>query len=261
MAAAAPEIQNPATQLAAMALRLIGATSVEDEGAPREWLQTALDWLDVEVRHLAGTSRALWLVQRTIDLPLSADSANYSLVPVNLSAEKNLILQGAQGGTALRLNEVPDEGIQFPIRASVYDSRADEIREEPVKIYRRWEFDEIQNKSASGIPRGIFIDRSIEPVMTVYPVPADDYSVIRLTFQSFAAAVEKLGQQRAAALRTAWDSWAIHATAVRLGSGAIKVLPANRLIFLKGERDTLRDELRSFENDDHYRPRISMPNE
>jgi len=252
--------QMSVSAIAEKALRRIGAVSIEDEDIPKHWLQEAADWLDIVVQNLTGVSRIAWLVQRTIDLPLIEGEGNYSLVPVNLSAQKNRIVQADQTGTAVRLNSIPDEGVQFPIRASIFSSADPGQSELPVKLARRWEYDGIENKAGSGRPSMIYIDRSMEPVMTVWPIPTDDYQVIRLTFQSFAPESTRLDSQQISQLRSAWKLWAILATGYEMGNGAFKRLPEAELARLKGDRDQVHDKLMAFENDDHYRPRISLPN-
>lgn len=253
--------QISTTSIVTRALRRFGAISIEDQEVSKHWLQEGAEWFDILVRNLTGTSRTAWLIQNTIEIPLVAGYADYSLVPTALSAQKNQILQANNTGGALKVNSIPDEGIQFPMRASIYSRLSPTPSERDVTLYRRWEFDEIPNKGASGIPHGIFIDRSMEPVMTTWPIVPDNDHVLKLVFQSFAPTASRLSNQSPMRLRTAWEYWAVLALAYELSSGPIKRIPIGERKEIKDDRDKAKDALLAFENDDHYRPRISKSSE
>lgn len=245
------------TEICTRALRRIGSFSINDQAADPAYLQEARYWLDLHVGHLAATNRIKWLEPVTVSIPIEGGEQNYSLRPTNLSSQAGQSLV-SQGVDAIRVNNMPSEGMQFPITAMLKDSSGNE---RPVKILRRYEWDAIGDKDQSGTPSGIFIDRTMEPVMKVHPIPVDDGLSIELTIQTFHPDLAKIKPERRPILRQSWDLWAVTVTALACARGPIRRLPQGEVKDLENEEARYRTELLAFENDDQFRHRRTVYND
>lgn len=222
-----------ARKIAEDALKKIGSLSINDDGADPAEMEEALHWLDLEMAFLSGTEPLLWLVPDTIPVPLTGAQKTYKL------------------STALGAN-FPVDGIQFPKHAML---DLGNMNEEPVEIIGRLEYDRIARKDQSGSPTRIFIDRLVEPTMTIWPVIGTGVTglSINLTFQTFAPKFSGNGR-RATGLRAAWQRWAIYQVAAGIGDGTVRKLPDREVTTLRAIAESSRSRLAGFENSDHASP-------
>jgi hypothetical protein len=228
-----------ARQLCELALRAIGAFPVTESAADSEQLRTAMDWLDMILAELAGTTRLFALVPATISLPLSGGQSAY-----NLEEELG--------------SEMPPDGLQFPVNAWLEDAAGNR---HPLQIVPRDKFEAVNNAATSGPPRMIHIDRlATAPQLRTYPVLANGVTgwKIKLDVQTYAPDISPggvTGTQPSDAVMTkfrqAWQLYLVTTLAYHLGSGAIIKLPEASLA--RFEKTMLRSKvaLEAFENREH----------
>ena len=219
------------------ALMDIGSFSMADEAADPDEMERAARYLDMIVGHLTGTIRALWLTEKTVPIPLTADKINYT----------ELELQTAAGVAVW-----PERGIQFPNHATVASGGFDH----PCEIIDRVTYDAIEDKDAAGRPCVIYIDRRADPLLFVYPVPGDASFTLNLTGQTFhrnligtrnTPETLEIGTD----LKEAWNLWAVAALAAKIGDGPVRKLDVVTIRDKKKEARMLLEELESYENQEH----------
>lgn len=212
------------------ALRKIGSFSMADTGAdPAEMEETVL-WLDMIVSHLASSTRAWWLVPATASITLTAGETSLNLAQ------------------AVGTSQAP-YGVQFPISATIL--RSTSVYEEPIKIFKRFEWDAIEDKTETGAPEAIFIDRLRDPTLFWNPlVAADDTTTytLKLTFQSFTQDLTAANlESKATQLHNAWNLYLVAALAAEVGDGPVRKLPQGEVDRMRVQVRKLEDELLSFE--------------
>lgn len=228
-----------AKQIAEEALRKIGAYSINDSAADGTELRVALNWLDLIMAELSGTTQIFWLVRNEVNLTLVSDQRSYTL-PAALNAE------------------APANGIQFINGATLVDqdgNRSD------LTILDYQTYNAVTDKNAQGEPTGIYVERLDNPVLYAYPVANFDTSLgqtrtIELSLQTFAntvaadRATTRMASEGALqhGLRLSWQKWAIYELARSLGDGTIRNLPSGRLDRLKDTALMAKKELLAFEN-------------
>ncbi|KKK51568.1 hypothetical protein LCGC14_3113640, partial [marine sediment metagenome] len=197
-----------AKQICEMALQAIGAYSINDTAAEPEHLKRALSWFDLNMAELAGIQRMFWLVPSTLTIALAADKRTYDLLDT-------------LGASA------PADGIQFPVEAHLDDGSGNRT---PLEILRRDEYEGLAKLTTTGTPDRIYIDRLIEPTMSVYPIPTVSTDKVKLVVQTFAPsfASSRTGGS-ATGLRAAWQNWAVNKLAASLGNGPIRKLPRQEI--------------------------------
>lgn len=227
-----------AREVCELSLMLIGAYSPADQAADPIHMERALQFMELEAAHLAGTKQAQWLVPQTIEIPLDADTPAYDLSDQAGAAEPSLY-------------------IMAPISATLID---DNDNETPLNIVRRSQYEEHPNKTTSGVPNEIYIDRTNdEQGLWVYPVPEVDTFSLRLVVFTYARSV--LGQlgdveagQVAHGFDRTWQLWLSVATAARIGSGPVRRLDRATLNDYRQEAGRLLTELMAGQN----REKISL---
>lgn len=221
------------------ALRKIGAYSINDAGARAEEIEEARYWLDLIVSHMAGTRRALWLVPTTLEASLTPGDASATF-------------------SELFTTDLPVDGIQFPVRATITDSDSD--NEIPIEIIRRSQWDEISDKTDTGQPRVLYIDRGITPQVYFWPIPEEDSEyTVRMTVQTFNKDLTTGRPEDEHAIRNTWQLWLITALAAQIGDGPIRHLPENEVTKLERQAHGLLVELDAFDNQEmtHTPRRVS----
>jgi hypothetical protein len=215
-----------------LALQQIGAIPITESAAQGPELDQAIQWLDLLVAHHVAVNRVLHLVPSTIEIPIAADTKDYEITNTAAADE-------------------PNNGIQFPIQASLRDPSGNDT---PIDIVSRSQYEEIADKNTSGIPDRIYINRLDQPKMSVYPVlgtGATGYS-IQLVVQAFSKDLTiSRGAQVAHEMRTAWQLWMVLALAIRLGSGPVRKLPKSEIDDLKIEATEMLKDLLLNENREH----------
>lgn len=225
-----------ARRICEAALRKIGSYTLNDAGAEANEVEEALFWLDLGVKELAGTERCFWLIPATLSMPLTASTKAYDLMAV-LAAD------------------APEDGIQFPVEATLVDGNGNRT---PLERIGRREYEALTNPDSSGEPDRVFIDRLGKPTLYTYPVLGADatgYS-IDLVVQTFAPAHTIKNAGEAHGLREAWERWAIFHVSADIGEGPVRRLPAGEVLGYRQQAEISRARLLAFENREHasYRP-------
>ena len=218
------------------ALRKIGAFSINDSGADGAELEEASFWLDMVVAELVGTERCTWLVEDTITVALTADTASYNL--------KTVI------GTAA----YPADGLVHVVSAWVTDGTNDNT----VKIYRRKEFEEIIKKTASGKPEYVYIDRlsdTAEQTIYLFPVPTVTTWSLKLVIQKGAPDLREVPAKTNHGFHVAWQKWLVLATAAEIADGPVRALPDAKVDRIKRDARLCFNRLQSSQNRELQQPR------
>lgn len=149
-------------EIAARALRKIGAFPINDAAPAPNELAEALYWLDLIVAELAGKQECFWLRPATMTQDLTVDEPAYTLS---------------------EFDEYPPSGIVFPMKAWIRDPSGND---EPIKIIRRTEYEDLPVKDTAGTPECIYVDRiAVERNLFTYPVIAEDGYQLRLLVQTY----------------------------------------------------------------------------
>jgi hypothetical protein len=216
-----------------LALRQIGAIPITESATQGPELDQAIYWLDLLVAHHVAVNRVLHLVPSTLALPISAGVKDYDITNTAAAAE-------------------PNNGVQFPIQASLRDPFGNDT---PLSIVSRSEYEEIADKDSSGTPDRVYINRLDQPKMSVYPVLATASTpgyTIQLVVQAFSKDLTvSRGAQVTHEMRTAWQLWMVLALAIRLGSGPVRKLPKSEIDDLKAEATEMLKDLLLNENREH----------
>lgn len=215
-----------ANEIAEDSLRKVGAYSINDSAARPEELALALNWLDLNMAEFVGRRQAWWLVPETISLPLTSGQGRYDLTTI-------------LGGLA-------DDGFAFPISA-----RLNRLgRDLPVEIIARHVWEAHEDKTTAGQPVEVYIDRQRDPVIQLYPVPAESGLTLELTFQTFAPSVSG-GDKNDHMLRLTWQRWAIYRVAADISDGTVRMLPAGEQDRFEGKAKEAETALIAFDNQEH----------
>lgn len=201
-----------AREIAERALRRIGAFPINDAAPDAADLEETLLWMDMVMQYAAATRRRNWLFRTPIvSIPLTAGEASFNL--------------------ADKLGpDYPPLGILFPKVAYIRQGGQDS----EISIWRRQEYEDIANKTATGVPKGVFIDQVGDAERTLFlnPVPTDGSLTLRLVVQTFAPSVVGLRGTRDQAsgevvpmMPAALELWLATATAAQIGAGPVRRLP------------------------------------
>lgn len=194
-----------AARVAAEALEHIGATGLRDTGPDPDMLDRALRAFDSILQEFAGTNEAWWLRPAEVEIPLTADVAEYDL-------------EDTLG------SDYPANWIDAPVSAVLIDPNG--LRR-PIELMRRSKYLAYQDLTTAGAPDGVWIDRTVPHlVMRTYPVIAvSDYS-IGLSFQTLSPDIvsDKTGAE-SHGMPAAWQRWGKLATAYDISGGSVMSLP------------------------------------
>jgi len=225
-----------ATEIAGKALRMIGKFPITETAPDSESLREALSWLDLNLAQTVGTRRMFKRLDVTLTMPIVNGTQSYDL-------------EDALG------TDLPDDGIQFVVRAWLEDSPGNRS---PVEIVTRQTFEEVSRIDESGSLCRIYIDRQDEGhTLQIFPVPATTDSTVwslKLVVQRFAPDVAPTGvtgdipQNVSHGFGQAWQRWIVFQMAHDLGCGAIHKLPEDSLRRYAGVAKEAKDELLAFEN-------------
>lgn len=219
------------TQVGEAALREIGAYSVNDSASDPAELDVALFWLDQIVGFYTAVNDAYWLVTNTFTITLVADQVSYDL-------------ENALGSNATT------EGVLFVESVYVTDGSGNDT---PIDKIRRDQYEAIENKTTSGTPDRVYIDRKT-PTETLYVYPvmgSGGTNTLKVVLRNYS---EDLTKERVAAthgLPPEWQMWMIIALAARIGSGPVRRLPVNEIKEMERKAKVLYDDLQSYANREH----------
>lgn len=212
------------TEICERALRKIGAYSIADTGADGVEMEEARWWLDMLVGHVASRKRTWWLVPSTAPLTLVANTASYNLKTGLSGAPK---VQHIVGVWAVNL----DSGDR-----------------EELSLMRRQEFEAL-NQADTGPPAAVWVDKSGDPTLHVYPKPVAPIAHrLDIVFQKFADDNKALVSTSAVPdARTPWNLFLVTALAAELGAGPVRRLPADEVRDMQQQAERLRLDLEAFD--------------
>lgn len=220
--------------VAERALRVIQEFAINDTAADPEALRETLYWMEMLLDHKAATNKLYFLIPADV------------LVPLPITADFDLV---AAAGAVW-----PAIGVLSFSHAMLVDGSG---RETPVQLLRRTEYEEIEQKNATGRPEAIYIDR-LDPSYRAkqWPVPTDATAYrLKLVVQTYNTTVaidnKALPQQTGRhGLTAGWQLWLIFGTAALIGRGAVRALPPAEIKDLQTEAERLFSELYINANDE-----------
>lgn len=216
------------TNICERALRKMGAYSINDTGADPEELQEAAYWLDLVVAQMVATERCTWLVEDTITIPMVADQGVYNL-------------KSSMGAS------YPSDGVLFIISAWMTDG----VNDLEIGLIRRQEYEEFTNKSSSGLPENLYIDRLSNTdgqSFSVYPVPVDATRSLKVVIQRHAPNLADQPGTKAHGFHLAWQLWLILATAAEIADGPVRRLPSTEVDRIRRDAQMSFDKLQANQN-------------
>ena len=223
-----------ARDIAELALQRIGAYSPMDSAADDTEMRRALEWMELGISDLAGRKRCQWLIPATITFALEADTPSYVLADVMGSA-------------------VPSLGVAYAISAKTIDANS---AERNVDVIRRDDFEAFTDKTTSGDPDFVYLDRLVNDGMIyTYPVKTGSTALsLRLVVMTYPRSVlgpigeaEPAGDVEHGFDRT-WQLWLVHSTAALIGAGPVRRLRKQDLDEIKEARDRSEAALMTFHN-------------
>lgn len=221
--------------LADNALREIGSFSPVDVSSNPVEHAITLDRLDMLIAELAGTEK-FWFLFPSIGqrIPLAAGVASFLL-----SAYLDPLLQ-----------------FYYSVRV-VLANATDEL---PVSMIRRWQYDDIIDKTASGDPTCVYIERSDTPTCYVWPVPAAAGAFLVLDGEAYADTATDRGGQNFTNFTAAWYRFLTLQLAVDIGTGPVRTLPLPEIEAKQKRADQAKILLLSRQNRENAdRPRLTVP--
>lgn len=218
-------------EIATKALELIGAFPSSMVAPDPDELRRTVEWMDMRVAELAGTQRMYFLTPATTTSTLTADTASYTL-------------------STLMGTSYPSSGILFPVAAYLRDSNGTDI---PIDIIVRSEYEEIEDKTLSGPPEKIYIDRlNASQQVYVWPVPTDATYSLRLVFQVYPTTMTGGSPSSAGNLAHGfaqeWQWYITNVLAATIGSGPVRRLPVNETDRFLRDAQVSLDRLTAYAN-------------
>lgn len=214
--------------IAEKSLERIGRFPTSQDQADAVDLKRALSSFELVLQELAGFMSVTCL-REIITIQLAAEAIQYALV-----------------------NFVLTEDVQFLFSAEVLEVASGAVS--PVRIVDEAEFSSL-NQNTFGKPEVIFMDRSMSPLVHVWPVlgpqvPDNTYN-LQLHVQHFFSPVDtKTGLKKQIwKLRPSWYIWAINRLAYHLGTGTIRRLPKSETDDFKRDYEEAQELLNGFDND------------
>ena len=234
----APSALFSAREIGELALGKVGAFTPNDNGADETELDIAINHMELEIAELAGTERCQWLIPVTCEVTLEP----------NVDLIEDLLDE--LGDAA------PSTQLAYVIAATIVDSAGNET---PITLIRRKQYEEIEDKTTSGEPEWIHIDRNNdEPRAFLYPVPADlgdgtTGLTLKLLIQTYAPSV--LGAESAQTagdlrhgLDRSWQKWLVLQVAAAIGDGPVRQLTDQKLNRLIGQASASKAALLAYQN-------------
>lgn len=210
-----------AKEIVERSLRQIGSYSINDDAARTEEMNEGLFWLDLIMSQLAGTEHINFLSNETVSLSLSADMQSFNLQ------------------TAL-VQVWPKDGMAFPLNAYLINGST---RTE-IELITKKRFDELEEET--GLPQYIYIDRTNNPILNVWPVPSTGDLTLELTFQKFSPTFEAKTNIDTG-LKPSWQRWAIYALSAEIGNGPVRKVPRSELNDYRAIAEATLQKLQAFD--------------
>lgn len=225
-------------EIATLALRRISALPTSETAPEGEELRVSLQFLDLVLSELSGTSRIYSQVGPSLAMILKPGVTSYAL--------KDALGEG-----------FPKSGLVNPV--SVWASNL-AGRQYEVPIVTREVFERYKRFPETGAPECVYIDREPSPTVYLFPPPrADDVQAwfLELVYQEQAPNVSPNGvansvpEDQAHSLRHAWQLWLVKKLAYEIGCGPVAALPEGRLSRLDRDQRDAYSKLEARDNHEH----------
>lgn len=240
----APSTLFSAREIGELALGRIGAFTPNDTQADERELDIAIHWMEIEIAELAGTERCQWLIPESVSVVLEPGVAEIEDLLDELG------------------DAAPSTQIASVVSAAIVDSAGNETQ---LTMVRRRKYEEIEDKTTSGEPEWIHIDRNNDaPRAFLYPVPADlgdgtTGLTLKLNVQTYAPSV--MGAETPATagdlrhgLDRAWQKWLVNQVAAVIGDGPVRQLPDQKVGRLQTLAAASRAALLAYQNREKVSP-------
>lgn len=239
-----------ARAIASTALQLVGRFPPKQQAPDPYELRRALQCFSEVLDHLGGTREMHWR-KEFVTVTLVADQETYNLATLTRDPS------GCEGVI------IEHWGEAYLIRPGVDDTPDSR---EPIEVLFEGEWaSRCQQPAEPGAPTAIWIERRLEPILHVWPVPDvpnddDDteYS-IEITAQMEMPYQTVADGQRQIPVPKAWRRYLAYLTAVHAGLGPIANLPQERWLRLKQEAHAMERDLFAYSRPEHRKPRIAKP--
>ncbi len=212
--------------IAERALRMVQAFAINDVAADPEELRETLYWMEMLIDHKDAVNKLNCFIPSDV------------LVPMPITASFNL--PTAAGATW------PTNGVLMFHHAMLADGSG---RETPLRLLKRYEYEEIEQKTAAGRPMALYIDM-LDPNYTAkqWPVPSDTSYTAKLVVQTYNLTVaidnKAIAQQsNKHGFNPGWQLWLVYGTAALIGGGAVRAVPPAKVKEWDNKADELWDEL------------------
>ena len=209
------------------ALRMVGAYAITDSGAQAHEMEEARYWLDMIVGTLAGVEECTWLITDELSIALSGGVAKYNI-------------KSALG------SNYPTDGLQFAVDAVIENQNG---HRHDLELVSKSDFENRCKLDQTGCPEIAYIDRTEDPVLRVWPVLGVDqnsYS-IKISFQKHSPDISS-SKTTAVGFRRAWNEWAVHKLAARIGNGPVRRVSTNEISLNLRIAEALEEDLINYEN-------------
>lgn len=204
----APSLAMSATDVAQRCLRKIGAYSINDTGPDEAEMAETLFWLEMLIAELTGTQDCFWLTAATLSVPLQPTISSYKLADVP---------------------GYPREGVTFVTGCWVHDA-SNPGNDTPIEIVRRKTYENQSQKSTSGTPEQVYIDRvQPSPTLITYPVLGAGITgfSLRLLLQTYNPSVLAVKGNlptgsKATGMGVEWNRYLVYALSAEIGDGPVR---------------------------------------
>ena len=222
-------------QIAEFVLRRVRLYTAHDDGVDPAYLSIALEAMDMALAEFAGTYPCHWLVENTISVDLAADTVPQNVVGLSASI----------GDTSLQY--ITDVQIR---RTATGDQSS-------LTRLSRSQYNEIPDKTASGPPTHVYIDRQrFTPDFYFYPVPATaDFDAL-VTWQKVSPDLTENTGAEAHGLEAAFQRWMTYRAASDIGDGPAVALPLDYLSWMEKKAEQAEDRLKGFTMRENKRERF-----
>lgn len=208
------------------ALRMIGAYAINDSAAQSHELEEALYWLDMIVSTLAGVEECTWLITDELTIPLAGSISEYNIK------------------TVLGSN-YPTDGIEYAVGAVIENQNG---HRQPIEIVSKKDYEKTCKLNQTGCPTIVYIDRTLDPVLRVWPVLGVDQNTysLKVSFQQHSPDISSA--KSATGFRKAWNEWAVYKLAARIGNGPVRRVSTNEISLNLRIAEDLEEDLVNYEN-------------
>lgn len=239
-----------ASAIASTALQLVGRFPPKQQAPDPFELRRALECFSEVIDHYGGSNELPWL-REFVTVDIEADTETYNLATLT---------RDPAGCEGVIIEHWGEAYLITPGVGDTPDTR------DPVEVLFEPEWaSRCQQTRSPGKPCAIWIERRLEPILHVWPVPDvpndDDETQyqIEITAQIEVPYQAIADGQRQIPVPKSWRMFLAYATAAHGGQGPIAHLPDVRWSRLERKAEQFGRELLRYSRPEHRRVRISKP--